>query len=114
MPSIDWYYHRNGCRTCQRADSYLQKQKFEVNEQLDARKNRIAPAEAVRLARSIDKLWVVRGKAVLRFDMKKDPPSDPELKKLLIGPSGNLRAPTIRVGKKMFVGFHPDAYDEGL
>lgn len=66
------------------------------------------------MARGVDKLWVARGKGVRYFDMKKAPPSDEELKKLLIGPSGNLHAPTIRRGKKMFVGFHAGAYDEGL
>jgi len=111
---IDWYYHRNGCQTCQKADRYLEQQKFEINEQVDARKQRISPTEAVRLARSVDKLWVARGKGMLFFDMKQEPPSDSELKKLLIGPSGNLRAPTIRRGKSMLVGFHSDAYGEGL
>jgi len=114
MAQVDWYYHRNGCRTCQRADEYLQQCKIKVKEQLDARKNRITPAAAVRLARTADKVWVTRGKSFVYFDMKKNPPSDAELKKLLIGPSGNLRAPTIRQGKKLFVGFDPDAYDEGL
>lgn len=114
MSQIDWYYHRNGCQTCRRADGYLQQQKVEIKEQVDARKHRISPAEAVRMARGVDKLWVTRGKGVRCIDMKKAPPSDEELKKLLIGPSGNLRAPTIRRGKKLFVGFDVDAYDEGL
>lgn len=114
MPQVDWYYHRNGCETCRRADSYLQKQEIEIEERLDARKQRISPTEALQMVRSIDKLWVARGKGFSFFDMKKSPPSDLELKKLLIGPSGNLRAPTLRQGKKMLVGFHVDAYDEGL
>jgi len=101
MAQVDWYYHRNGCRTCQRADDYLQRHDLEVKEQRDARKEHISPAEAVRLARGVDQLWVARGKSVLFFDMKKDPPSDAQLKKVLIGHSGNLRAPTIRQGKKM-------------
>lgn len=115
MPkTIDWYYRRNGCRTCQRSDDFLAGEKCVIDEQSDARKERIAPAEAIRLARGVNQLWVTRGKAVLHFDMKRDPPTDAELKKLLIGPSGNLRAPTIRLGKKMFVGFDPDAYGECL
>jgi len=44
--------------------------------------------------------------------MKKDAPADEELVKGIIGPSGNLRAPTIVVGKTMLVGFHPEAYEE--
>lgn len=114
MAKVDWYYHRNGCETCRRADSYLEEQKLAVREQVDARKERISPAEALQLARGVDKLWVAKGKGFHFFDMKKSPPSDEELKNLLIGPSGNLRAPTLRQGKKMLVGFHTDAYEEGL
>jgi hypothetical protein len=32
----------------------------------------------------------------------------------MIGPSGNLRAPTIRKGKKLLIGFEPGAYEEVL
>jgi len=46
--------------------------------------------------------------------MKKAPPTDEELKKLLIGPSGNLRAPTVRRGKKLFVGFEPEQFERAM
>ena len=49
-----------------------------------------------------------KGKKVTKFDIKKDNPTDEELTKAMIGPSGNLRAPTIRRGKKIFVGFHEE------
>jgi len=32
--------------------------------------------------------------------------------KNVMGPSGNLRAPTYRVGDDYVVGFNPDLYDE--
>lgn len=54
---------------------------------------------------------MARGKNVKHFNMKKDDVSDDELVKLMIGPSGNLRAPTVRRGKKLFVGFHPDEFE---
>ncbi len=46
--------------------------------------------------------------------MQADAPSDAELKQLLIGPSGNLRAPTARTGDRLFVGFNPDEFAKGL
>ncbi len=55
---------------------------------------------------------VARGKKLLEFDMKKSPPTDDELLKGVIGPSGNLRAPTIVVGKTVLVGYHEDAYQQ--
>ena len=74
----------------------------------------MSPDEAVKLARSVRHLYVAKGKKVVHFDMQADPPSDAELKKLLIGPSGNLRAPTARAGERLFVGFNPDEFAAGL
>ena len=36
------------------------------------------------------------------------------LEAAVIGPSGNLRAPTLRVGKTWLVGFHAETYAEKL
>ena len=33
-----------------------------------------------------------------------------ELRKVAIGPSGNLRAPTFRAGKSWCIGFNDEAY----
>ena len=37
---------------------------------------------------------------------------DDDLAKGIMGPSGNLRAPTLKVGKTLLVGFHEDAYEQ--
>ena len=57
---------------------------------------------------------VARGKKLLDFDMKKERPTDDELLKGAIGPSGNLRAPTLVVGKTVVVGYHEEAYEQVL
>lgn len=114
QPQIDWYYRRNGCVTCQRADSFLKAAGAAVAESVDARKERMSPAAALKLARSVRHIFVAKGKKVVHFDMREDPPADAELKKLLIGPSGNLRAPTARAGDRLFIGFHPDEFAGGL
>ena len=59
-------------------------------------------------------VYVARGKKVVHFNMKKDKPSQQELLKLVLGPTGNLRAPTLRVGRKLIVGFNQEMYDEVL
>lgn len=66
------------------------------------------------LARSVEKVVVGRGKKVVTFDMKKDPPDDTTLLAHLLGPTGNLKAPTLRKGKTLLVGFNPEAYQEVL
>jgi hypothetical protein len=42
--------------------------------------------------------------------MKKSPPDDDTLLSHLLGPTGNLRAPTLRVGRTLLVGFQEEAY----
>lgn len=39
---------------------------------------------------------------------------DEEIAALIIGPSGNLRAPAFFAGKKLVIGFEEDAYREVL
>jgi hypothetical protein len=51
---------------------------------------------------------------VVTFDMKKDPPDDDALLSKLIGPTGNLRAPVLRVGTTLVVGFSEEAYADAL
>ena len=60
------------------------------------------------MARGATHVIAAKGKKITKFNMKSDDPTDEELTKAMIGPSGNLRAPTIRRGKKIFVGFNED------
>jgi hypothetical protein len=50
----------------------------------------------------------------MRFDMKKSAPSRDELLGALLGPSGNLRAPTMRIGTTLYVGFEPTEFPKLL
>lgn len=55
---------------------------------------------------------VAKGKKIVTFEMKKNPPDDATLLAHLLGPTGNLRAPTIKQGKTLYVGFSPETYAE--
>ena len=46
--------------------------------------------------------------------MKNDAPDDDELLKVMLGRSGTLRAPTLRRGKTLLVGYNAAAYEETL
>ena len=74
------------------------------------REERLGPDDAWKLARAADDVYVAKGKKVIHFDMAKSPPSRPELLAALLGPSGNLRAPTMRAGKILLVGFGPETF----
>ena len=85
-----------------------------MGERADAGKERRGRDEALALARTADRVVVAKGKKVLTFDMKRDPPDDDTLAAHLLGPTGNLRAPTLRKGKTLLVGFSDEAYREVL
>ena len=48
------------------------------------------------------------------FDLRSDRPADDELLARLLGPTGNLRAPTARVGRTLVVGYSEEAYRQVL
>jgi arsenate reductase-like glutaredoxin family protein len=102
---VDWYYHRPGCITCGKSQSFLNRRKIDVKETVNAAKVRFEPAEALKMARGASRVVVAKGKKVVTFDMKHDPPDDETLLAHIIGPSGKLRAPVIRRGSTMLVGF---------
>jgi arsenate reductase-like glutaredoxin family protein len=59
----------------------------------------------------IKDLYVAKGKRIVHFDLRQESPDDEELTKLLLGPTGNLRAPTVRKGQTLVVGFNSEPYD---
>jgi len=79
---------------------------------VDARKVRYGDAEALDLLAGMSSLVVAKGKKVTRVDLRKDRPEDAALVALMLGPTGNLRAPTLIVGKRVIVGFNDDLYTE--
>jgi hypothetical protein len=81
---------------------------------VDATKVRLGETEALALARQSDRVVAAKGKNVVTFDMKKQKPTDAELLAVLLGPTGNLRAPTARIGKTLLIGFNEDTYTKYL
>jgi hypothetical protein len=80
-----------------------------VKSLTDAGKKKQGPAEALTLANSVSRIVVAKGKKIVSFDMKNNRPADEVLLARLLGPTGNLRAPTMRIGQSLFVGFNEEA-----
>jgi len=81
-----------------------------AKEEVNAKKEKYQEPEALRLLKSATHLFAARGKKVVKLDLKKDKPTNEEVLKLILGPTGNLRAPTLRMGKKLVVGFNEEMY----
>lgn len=113
---ITWIYHRQNCNGCARAHAWFEEHGVAIaGEAVDARKVRLPAADAVALAKSKAGVVVAgRGANITVVDLKKNPPTDDELAKLLLGPSGNLKAPTVLVGKTLIVGCNEAAYEKYL
>ena len=62
----------------------------------------------------VDTLYVVRGKRVVHVDLRKDKPDRATLLGFLLGPTCNLRAPTLRTGRTLLVGFDEATYRQVL
>ena len=66
----------------------------------------------MELLKGVNELYAAKGKKVVHVNLKKDSPTEAELMKLVLGPTGNSRAPTIRKGKTLMVGFNEETYEK--
>jgi arsenate reductase-like glutaredoxin family protein len=78
--------------------------------QVDAKKTTLKETEALALVREVDEIYASKGKQVVHLDLRKEKPDKAALLGLLLGPTGNLRAPTLRKGRTLLVGFDEVSY----
>jgi arsenate reductase-like glutaredoxin family protein len=64
--------------------------------------------DARRLLESASRLIAAKGKKVSEF--KAGATTSDEAVAAMLGPTGNLRAPTLKVGKTVLVGFNEEAF----
>lgn len=69
---------------------------------------KLSKADAKEIAKGSSKVYVAKGKKLDVFDMKSADMS--EVVEKMLGPTGNLRAPTLRTGKTTVVGFNEDTF----
>ena len=81
---------------------------------MDAKKQTIKGDRALGVLEGVDELYVARGKRVVHVDLGKGKPAKALLLELLLGPTGNLRAPTLRKGRILVVGFDEATYKQVL
>ena len=84
---------------------------IEAKETVSASK-KLGRDQAAELAKQASKVVVMKGKKVREFKPGGDAPED--CVDAMLGPTGNMRAPTLRFGKLVLVGFNQEVYDELL
>ena len=70
--------------------------------------------DALAMVRQAQRLVAAKGKKVTAVDLAAGTPSDEALAKLMLGPTGNLRAPTMRVGQTILVGYNEQVFRDAL
>lgn len=73
---------------------------------------KLGKKDAAAMAKAASKLVVAKGKKVVEFGASEKDSKDAI--EAMLGPTGNLRAPTLRVGKTLIVGFNEDVYGGSL
>jgi len=89
----------------------LEASKINVKETVPASR-KLGADDARELLRHASRLIVAKGKQVSEFELGGEP-ADAAVAAML-GPTGNLRAPTLTVGKTVVVGFNEPAYADAL
>jgi arsenate reductase-like glutaredoxin family protein len=86
----------------------LEKTRSRVVAGRPSKKQPLSDAEAEALIASVSEVVVAKGKAVRTLSSKEATLDD------LRGPTGNFRAPMVRLGKRLLVGFHEETLRDGL
>ena len=84
----------------------LEEQNAEVAEERNSRKHPLADDEVRNLIAETETVLIARSKKA-----REVPSAEVGLDELK-GPTGNYRAPMVRVGNRLLVGFHPDTLRE--
>lgn len=67
-----------------------------------SRKEPLTDADAKALLGAVTEVLIAKGKSVRKVPAKEATPDD------LRGPTGNFRAPLLKVGRRLLVGFHEE------
>jgi len=77
---------------------------------VDARKEKFNADSAWELINGSKTIFTAKGKKVSSWDPGADDKA--AILKNVMGPSGNLRAPALRIKDKFIIGFNPELYAE--
>ena len=83
-----------------------------MNEITNASKEKIDANQAWEIIKNVSSIHVAKGKKTISWNPKSD--DREEILKTVMGPSGNLRAPTWKIGSDILVGFSEEQYQQVL
>ncbi|MBQ75887.1 MAG: hypothetical protein CMQ20_12815 [Gammaproteobacteria bacterium] len=87
----------------------MEARNIDIKETVPASR-KLQAEDSKELLLSASKLITLKGKKVSLFKGGKETTDDAVAS--MLGPTGNMRAPTIRMGKTLIVGFNEDVFAE--
>lgn len=96
--------------TCAKTQGFLAKKRITAETVVDAKKKTLKLKDALALLDGVDEIVSGKRGKVERVDLRAGNPDQATLARLLLGPTGNLRAPTFRTGRTLVVGFDEPTY----
>jgi hypothetical protein len=88
----------------------FEENKMTITDKVDARKQHIDAESAWKLIRDVSTVHIGKGKKVLTYTPADD--NREEILKAAIGPTGNLRAPAVRKGDRLYIGYTDQIYSD--
>ena len=85
---------------------------MEVSDTADARKEKINEDQAWDLLSQAQTLYIATGKKVLT--LAPEPGEKESILKAAMGRAGNLRAPTLKKGEAILIGYNDSLYPDHL
>ena len=86
----------------------LEKSKSRVSDERPSKSRPLSDADARALLREVETVTLARGKSSRTLPSREVTLND------LRGPTGNFRAPMVRVGRRLLVGWHEETLRELL
>ena len=81
---------------------------IEAKETIPASR-KLGKKDAAEMAKAASKIFVAKGRKISEFEGGS---ASAEIVTAMLGPTGNLRAPTIRKGKTVVVGYNDDLFEQ--
>lgn len=98
--------------TCTRTQEVLGKDYSQAKEVVSASKTRLPLDKALELLKGVEHIYSAKQNKVIHLDLKNQKPSKEDIAAHILGPTGNLRAPAIKAGNKLIIGFNKELLEE--
>ncbi|MGE0640422.1 MAG: hypothetical protein AB7G12_16530 [Thermoanaerobaculia bacterium] len=104
---IDFFYARPGCESCEKVRAELVRRGTTIRAERST-KQPLSAGDAAELLRTVSEVTLLRGRSSRRRRADELTAAD------LLGPTGRIRAPLLRCGRHLLVGFETASLKEWL